>query len=43
MYAIRSYYVIEGYSDQPAELNTEWNQADSWLNVLDMPFFKTPA
>jgi len=35
--------LIEGYSDQAAELNTEWNEADSWLNVLDMPFFKTPG
>jgi hypothetical protein len=35
--------LIEGYSDQAAELNTEWNEADSMLNVLDMPFFKTPG
>jgi len=35
--------VIEGYSDQAAELNAEWNEADSWLNVLDMPFFRTPG
>jgi len=35
--------LIEGYSDQTAELNTEWAQADSWLNELDMPFFKTPG
>jgi len=35
--------LVEGYSDQAAELNTEWNEADSWLNVLDMPFFKTPG
>jgi len=35
--------LIEGYSDQAAELNTEWNEADSLLNVLDMPFFKTPG
>lgn len=35
--------LIEGYSDQAAELNTEWNEADSWLSVLDMPFFKTPG
>jgi len=35
--------LIEGYSDQAAELNTEWNEADSWLNELDMPFFKTPG
>jgi len=35
--------LIEGYSDQAAELNNEWNEADSFLNVLDMPFFKTPG
>jgi len=35
--------LIEGYSDQAAELDTEWNEADAWLNVLDMPFFKTPG
>jgi len=35
--------LIEGYSDQAAELNKEWNEADSWLNALDMPFFKTPG
>jgi len=35
--------LIEGYSDQVAELNKEWDQADSLLNVLDMPFFKTPG
>jgi len=33
--------LIEGYSDQPAELNTEWDQIDSTLNVLDAPFFRT--
>ena len=35
--------MIEGYSDQAAELNTEWNEADSSLNLLDMPFFRTPG
>jgi len=35
--------LIEGYSDQAVELNTEWDEADSWLNVLDMPFFRTPG
>ena len=35
--------LIEGYSHQATELNTEWNEADSWLNVLDMPFFRTPG
>jgi len=35
--------LIEGYSDQAAELNMEWNEVDSWLGELDMPFFKTPG
>ncbi len=35
--------LIEGYSDQASELNTEWNEVDSWLGKLDMPFFKTPG
>jgi len=35
--------LIEGYSDQAGELSAEWNEADSWLNELDMPFFKTPG
>ena len=35
--------LIEGYSDQATELNAEWSEADSVLNVLDMPFFKTPG
>jgi len=35
--------VIEGYSDQSAELNAEWDEMDSMLNVLDAPFFRTPG
>jgi len=35
--------LIEGYSDQSAELNTEWDEVDSWLGELDMRFFKTPG
>jgi len=35
--------LIEGYSDQPAELNAEWNEVDSMLGELDMRFFKTPG
>jgi len=35
--------LIEGYSDQDAELNTEWNEVDALLGELDMPFFKTPG
>jgi len=35
--------LIEGYSDQSAELNEEWAEVDLWLGELDMPFFKTPG
>jgi 3',5'-cyclic AMP phosphodiesterase CpdA len=35
--------LIEGYSDQADELNAEWNEADSSLKSLDMPFFRTPG
>jgi len=35
--------LIEGYSDEKAELNTEWDEADGMLNTLDMPFFRTPG
>lgn len=35
--------LIEGYSDQATELNAEWNDVDAYLNVLAMPFFKTPG
>jgi len=35
--------LIEGYSDQSTELNAEWDGADSMLNTLDMPFFRTPG
>jgi len=35
--------LVEGYSDQPAELNAEWDQVDSMLNALDAPFFRTPG
>jgi len=35
--------VIEGYSDQKNELNTEWDRADHMLNTLQMPFFRTPG
>jgi hypothetical protein len=33
--------MIEGYSDDPAELNAEWDQVDDILNTLEMPFFRT--
>ncbi len=35
--------LIEGYSDQPAELNAEWDAIDSMLNGLDTRFFRTPG
>ena len=33
--------VIEGYSDDKAELNAEWDEVDAMLAVLEMPFFRT--
>ena len=35
--------LIEGYSDDKAELNAEWDEVDVMLNKLDMPFFRTPG
>ncbi len=35
--------LIEGYSDQAAELNAEWDQADAMLATLQAPFFRTPG
>lgn len=35
--------MIEGYSDDKAELNGEWDEVDVMLNKLDMPFFRTPG
>ena len=35
--------MIEGYSDDEAELNTEWKEVDTFLGKLDMPFFRTPG
>jgi hypothetical protein len=34
---------IEGYSDDKAELNAEWQEIDDLLNELKMPFFRTPG
>ncbi len=34
---------IEGYSNEKAELNAEWDQIDTMLKQLDMPFFRTPG
>jgi len=33
--------LIEGYSDDKAELNAEWDESDGMLNNLEMPFFRT--
>jgi hypothetical protein len=35
--------MIEGYSDDEAELNAEWDEFDKLLNTLEMPFFRTPG
>lgn len=34
---------IEGYSDDKAELNAEWQEIDDLLGELEMPFFRTPG
>lgn len=34
---------IEGYTDEAAELNVEWDEVDGLLNKLEMPFFRTPG
>jgi hypothetical protein len=34
---------IEGYSDDKAELNAEWDELDGLLNKLEMPFFRVPG
>ncbi|VGO16652.1 hypothetical protein PDESU_05243 [Pontiella desulfatans] len=35
--------IIEGYSDDKAELNAEWDEVDGMLAQLEMPFFRTPG
>lgn len=35
--------MIEGYSDDSAELHADWDQADGILAKLEMPFFRTPG
>jgi len=35
--------LIEGYSDDKAELNAEWDEADGVLKTLEMPFFRVPG
>ena len=34
---------IEGYSDDKAELNAEWDDVDGMLETLEMPFFRVPG
>jgi hypothetical protein len=33
--------LIEGYSEDPAKLNAEWDEVDGMLFELEMPFFRT--
>ena len=35
--------MIEGYSDDKLELNAEWDEVDSMLSELEMPFFRVPG
>jgi 3',5'-cyclic AMP phosphodiesterase CpdA len=35
--------MIEGYSEDKAELNAEWDEVDAMLGRLDMPFFRVPG
>ncbi|WGL16193.1 metallophosphoesterase [Microbulbifer bruguierae] len=35
--------LIEGYSDDKAELNAEWDEVDKLLGELKMPFVRTPG
>jgi hypothetical protein len=35
--------IIEGYSDEKAKLNAEWDEVDGMLEKLDMPLFRTPG
>ncbi|MBE9636297.1 metallophosphoesterase family protein [Salipiger mangrovisoli] len=35
--------LIEGYSDDPAELNAEWDEVDAMLAKMETPFFRTPG
>ena len=35
--------LIEGYSDERKELNAEWDDIDTKLNDLEIPFFRTPG
>ncbi|MFK7894556.1 MAG: metallophosphoesterase [Myxococcota bacterium] len=33
--------LIEGYTEDPAKIKAEWDEIDSMLDVLEMPFFYT--
>ena len=35
--------MIEGYSDEKAELHAEWKEVDKLLDTLEMPFFRSPG
>ena len=35
--------IIEGYSNDKADLNAEWDEVDAMLEKLDMPFFRVPG
>lgn len=35
--------LIEGYSDDKAELNAEWDESEKMLSRLEMPFIRTPG
>ena len=35
--------LIEGYTEDDAELNRQWNEFDSLVNKLQMPFFYVPG
>ena len=34
---------VEGYSDDKAELNAEWDEIDAMFAELGMPFFRVPG
>lgn len=35
--------LIEGYTEDPAELDREWDEFNGFVTQLDMPFFYTPG
>ncbi|MEM6710343.1 MAG: metallophosphoesterase [Pseudomonadota bacterium] len=35
--------LIEGYTENPAQLTREWNEIESYVGALDAPFFYTPG